>query len=88
MADWPLISLIVGSSKYLPYLTTRAMVTAHWIHLEKPAEFNAILEKWLDKLDVKILEARLGEMKKEMKALKKELSSLKKERKHLSGNIL
>jgi hypothetical protein len=78
VADWPLISLIVRSNKYLPYLTARAIVAAHWVPLEKPAEFNAIMEGWLDDLDVKLLEIRIEEMQKEIKLLKKELSSLKK----------
>ena len=81
VADWPLIALVVGSHKHLPYLTKRALQTAHWIHLEKPHEFNAILEEWLDNLDVKILEARIGELKREMGALSTELSAVKKKRK-------
>jgi soluble epoxide hydrolase/lipid-phosphate phosphatase len=78
----------VGSNKYLPYVTARAIVAAHWLHLEKPAEFNAIMEEWLSDLDVKLLEARIGEMQKEMKLLKKELTSLKRDRKSLQSGEL
>ncbi|KAG8788321.1 hypothetical protein FRC15_004904 [Serendipita sp. 397] len=81
VADWPLVALILGSHKYLPYLTTKALRTAHWVHLEKSTEFNAILDEWLAELDTKILEARISEMEKEVKVLKQELSNARKERK-------
>ncbi|CAG7854202.1 SubName: Full=Uncharacterized protein {ECO:0000313/EMBL:CCA70423.1} [Serendipita indica DSM 11827] len=81
VADWPLVALVAGSHTYLPYLTKRVLQTAHWPHLEKPKEFNAILEEWLDDLDVKLLEARIGELKREMRALSKELSAAKKKKK-------
>ena len=77
VADWPLVALIVGASKYLPYLTTRVLQTAHWIQLEKPAEFNAILQEWLDDLDVKLIEVELAEAKKEVDRLKKALKEAK-----------
>jgi hypothetical protein len=78
VADWPLIALIVGTKKYLPYLTTRVLPTAHWIHLEKPAEFNTIVEDWLNELDLKLLEVRVDEKKKELQALQSELKDAKK----------
>ncbi|KAG8810326.1 hypothetical protein FRC17_002977, partial [Serendipita sp. 399] len=80
VADWPLVALIVGSNKYLPYLTKKALATTHWVHMEKPAEFNAILDEWLADLDLKLLEARISEMEKEVKALKQELSNARKEK--------
>lgn len=73
VADWPLAGLMLQSRKYLPYLTIRVLETAHWIHMEKPKEFNAILEDWLNDLDNKLLKAEQGEAEKDASRLKGEL---------------
>jgi soluble epoxide hydrolase/lipid-phosphate phosphatase len=78
VADWPLIALIVGSHKHLPYLTVKAVHGAHWVHIENPSEVNRALEDWLKALDVKSLEAQIGEKKKEIARLKEELTAAKK----------
>lgn len=80
VADWPLVALILGSAKHLPYLTTRAIPTAHWPHLEKPQEFNAIMESWLSELDVRVLEVKLAEKKLELEKLKRQISTVKRQR--------
>lgn len=88
VADWPLIALIIGSHKHLPYLTVKAIHGAHWIHLERPLEFNRVLEEWLDSLDIKLLEVQLEEKKKEIASLKKEIAMAKKRQKSLKRGEL
>jgi len=49
--------------------------------MERPVEFNAIVEEWLDGLDVRLLEARRGEAKKEVERLEVKIKEAKKKRK-------
>lgn len=88
VADWPLIALIVGAHKHLPYLTVKALNGAHWVHIEHPSKFNAVLEEWLETLDIKLLEAQLGEKKKEVARLKEEIAAAKKRYKSLKRGEL
>lgn len=64
----------------MPYHTAKAITTAHWPNLEQPATFNAILEEWLDSLDVKLLEIEVAEWKKQMEVLQQNLLRVKKEK--------
>ncbi|KAF8514273.1 Alpha/Beta hydrolase protein [Gautieria morchelliformis] len=50
VADWLTAAKLLGSSSYIPKLTTETMSTAHWPQLERPKEFNQILERWLNEL--------------------------------------
>jgi soluble epoxide hydrolase / lipid-phosphate phosphatase len=84
VADWLVAAELVGAPKFLPYLTTKVIATAHWCHMERPAEFNTIVEEWLDDLDSKVLEAELGEEKKAARVteeIKEEETEEKKKRK-------
>lgn len=49
--------------------------------MEKPEEFNAILEEWLDNLDIKLLEIELAEAKQQIKRLKSQIKEAKKAKK-------
>ncbi|KAG9074835.1 hypothetical protein FS749_013549, partial [Ceratobasidium sp. UAMH 11750] len=50
VADWGKVSALVGSAKFIPQLETVVLDTSHWPQLEQPAEFNAALRKWLERL--------------------------------------
>ncbi|KAL5530822.1 hypothetical protein ACEPAF_7080 [Sanghuangporus sanghuang] len=50
VADWQKVEKMLGSAKFLPKLTRATIPAAHWIQLEKPAEFNAVLRNWLNTL--------------------------------------
>ncbi|KAL6304154.1 Alpha/Beta hydrolase protein [Sparassis latifolia] len=50
VADWVSAAKILGSDKYLSQLTTKTLDGAHWVQLENPREFNAIVRNWLDAL--------------------------------------
>jgi soluble epoxide hydrolase/lipid-phosphate phosphatase len=50
VADWTLVSRMLHSEEFLSNLKTVIFDGAHWIHLERPAEFNAALRDWLDGL--------------------------------------
>jgi len=50
VADWASASRLLHSADFLPNLKTVALDGAHWVHLEKPTEFNAVLRDWLDEL--------------------------------------
>ncbi|KAH8115654.1 alpha/beta-hydrolase [Phellopilus nigrolimitatus] len=52
VADWAAAAKVLGSAKFVPNLATETLPTAHWIQLEKPVEFNAMLRKWLDALPI------------------------------------
>jgi len=48
VADWVLATKLLRSEAFLPKLTTELLPGAHWVHLENPQEFNAIMRKWLN----------------------------------------
>ncbi|KAJ7174449.1 alpha/beta-hydrolase [Mycena filopes] len=48
VADWELASKILRSTDYLPKSKTEFMHGAHWLHIENPTKFNAIMRAWLD----------------------------------------
>ncbi|KAG9092102.1 hypothetical protein FRC06_000235 [Ceratobasidium sp. 370] len=50
VADWGKVSALAGSAKFIPQLETVVLDTSHWPQLEQPAEFNAALRKWLERL--------------------------------------
>ncbi|KAG8705818.1 hypothetical protein FRC09_002744 [Ceratobasidium sp. 395] len=50
VADWGKVSALAGSAKFIPQLETVVLETSHWPQLERPAEFNAALRTWLNKL--------------------------------------
>ena len=50
MANWLVAAKLLGSNAYIPNLTTETIDTAHWPQLERPREFNQILERWLNGL--------------------------------------
>jgi len=57
--------------------------------MERPAEFNAIVEEWLDELDSKLLEARLGEERKAAAGVTQEVEEgEREERKKRTGDEL
>jgi soluble epoxide hydrolase / lipid-phosphate phosphatase len=87
VADWLVAAELVGAPKFLPYLTTKVIATAHWCHMERPAEFNAIVEEWLDDLDSKLLEAELGEEKK-VARVNEEIKEEETEKKKRTGDEL
>jgi hypothetical protein len=78
----------VGAPKFLPYLTTKVIPTAHWCHMELPAEFNAIVEEWLGELDLRLLEARVGEEAAAATRGKEEIEEVEKEGKRRVGDEL
>ncbi|KDQ15549.1 hypothetical protein BOTBODRAFT_65259 [Botryobasidium botryosum FD-172 SS1] len=51
VADWNLLSQILGSAEHVPKMATVEVDAAHWPQLEKPAEVNKALREWLDELD-------------------------------------
>lgn len=50
VADWNVVADLVGSASHVPRLTTVTIPSQHWPQLEKPDEFNSILENWLKTL--------------------------------------
>ena len=50
VADWLTAAKVLGSNAYIPNLTTETIYAAHWPQLERPQEFNLILERWLNGL--------------------------------------
>ncbi|KAI5120723.1 hypothetical protein M0805_006429 [Coniferiporia weirii] len=50
VADWAAAMKLLGSEEFVPNLTVENIRAAHWIQLENPAEFNAVLRRWLDAL--------------------------------------
>jgi len=59
VADMELAAKLLRSFSYLPNHSLYTLPTAHWTHLEKPAEVNGIIRKWLTELDPK--EGRPGD---------------------------
>ncbi|KAJ3823957.1 Alpha/Beta hydrolase protein [Lentinula raphanica] len=47
VADWVLASRLLHSEDFLPNLTTELLPGAHWVHLENPHLFNAVMRDWL-----------------------------------------
>ncbi|KAL0064870.1 hypothetical protein AAF712_008123 [Marasmius tenuissimus] len=52
VADWALAVKLLKSEMFLPQLTTEMVEGGHWAHIEFPEEFNAVLKRWLDGLDL------------------------------------
>jgi len=48
VADWVHASRLLQSNSYLPNFTLETLGGAHWVHVERPDEVNAIIRKWLD----------------------------------------
>ncbi|KAF8515778.1 Alpha/Beta hydrolase protein [Hysterangium stoloniferum] len=48
VADWVKAAKLLHASAFIPRLTTATIYAAHWPQLERPDEFNAILDGWLD----------------------------------------
>jgi len=49
VADWLVVATVLKSADYLPNLTTEVLPGAHWVQLEYPKEFNAVVREWLQK---------------------------------------
>ncbi|KAK7211760.1 hypothetical protein V2G26_018938 [Clonostachys chloroleuca] len=47
VADWAAVAEQLGSAHYLTNHYTATLETAHWVHEEKPAEFDAIFREWV-----------------------------------------
>jgi len=47
VADWLVASRLLKSQEFIPDLTTETLDGAHWVHLENPVKFNAIVREWL-----------------------------------------
>lgn len=47
VANWHDVATIIGSASFFKNLRVEPMSTHHWPHLEKPVEFNQILQNWL-----------------------------------------
>lgn len=50
VADWKTVEKLLHSDQFIPKLAVETLPAAHWVQLEKPVEFNAILRKWLSTL--------------------------------------
>lgn len=48
VANWTAVMELLGSAQFIPQLTTKKIHAQHWPHLEAPAEFNRILDEWLE----------------------------------------
>ncbi|KAF9494512.1 alpha/beta-hydrolase [Pleurotus eryngii] len=48
VADWEVAAKLLGSMEFIPELTTKMLPGAHWVQLEYPREFNAIMREWLE----------------------------------------
>ncbi|KAI0254201.1 alpha/beta-hydrolase [Lactifluus subvellereus] len=58
VANMALAAKLLHSFDYLPNHSLHTLPTAHWTHLESPAEVNRIIRKWLMELDAKQEHAR------------------------------
>ncbi|RDB20271.1 Bifunctional epoxide hydrolase 2 [Hypsizygus marmoreus] len=50
VADWTVASRLLKTNDFVPHLTTEVLEGAHWVHLEQPDKFNAIVRRWLREL--------------------------------------
>ncbi|KAJ8697431.1 hypothetical protein PTI98_004239 [Pleurotus ostreatus] len=48
VADWEVAAKLLGSGEFIPKLTTKMLPGAHWVQIEYPREFNAIMREWLE----------------------------------------
>ncbi|KAN0124485.1 alpha/beta-hydrolase [Russula decolorans] len=53
VANMELAAKLLHSFDFLPNYTLHTLPTAHWTQLERPAEVNGIIRKWLEELDIK-----------------------------------
>ncbi|GLB45925.1 putative alpha beta-hydrolase [Lyophyllum shimeji] len=51
VADWMVAARLLKTAEFVPNLSTELLEGAHWVHLENPVKFNAIVRAWLRKLD-------------------------------------
>ncbi|KAF5371997.1 hypothetical protein D9615_008132 [Tricholomella constricta] len=51
VADWTVVAHLLGTAKFVPNLTSETLEGAHWVHMENPVKFNAVVRAWLRKLD-------------------------------------
>lgn len=51
VADWMAASHLLKTAEFVPNLTTEVLEGAHWVQVENPVKFNAIVRAWLLKLD-------------------------------------
>ncbi|GLB33227.1 putative alpha beta-hydrolase [Lyophyllum shimeji] len=51
VADWMVAARLLKTAELVPNLSTELLEGAHWVHLENPVKFNAIVRAWLRKLD-------------------------------------
>ncbi|KAG6910174.1 hypothetical protein DXG01_012623 [Tephrocybe rancida] len=51
VADWKIAAQLLRTTDFVPNLTTKVLDGAHWVHLENPVEFNAIVKDWLRNLN-------------------------------------
>lgn len=63
VADWSLAAKLLHCDDFIPLLQTATIHAAHWPHLERPNEFNAILASWLDSIPQPKTTAKRGAMK-------------------------
>ncbi|KAF8226853.1 alpha/beta-hydrolase [Tricholoma matsutake] len=50
VANWQLAARLWKNAEFIPNLTTKTLEGAHWVHLENPTKFNAVVREWLDNL--------------------------------------
>ncbi|KAJ3550596.1 hypothetical protein NMY22_g365 [Coprinellus aureogranulatus] len=48
VADWMVLQRVARSADFIPNLEVGFVEAAHWPHLERPEEFNAIVRQWLE----------------------------------------
>ncbi|KAF8075822.1 alpha/beta-hydrolase [Lyophyllum atratum] len=51
VADWKVAAGLLKTGDFVPHLTTKVLDGAHWVHLENPVKFNAIVRAWLRKIE-------------------------------------
>ncbi|KAG6861437.1 hypothetical protein C0995_000277 [Termitomyces sp. Mi166 len=51
VADWKVAAQVLKTADFVPNLTMKVLQGAHWVHIEYPVEFNAIVREWLRHVD-------------------------------------